>query len=86
MQEIDVQQEERDNRAARTPVDRLVLVCHGIGQAMTASNIAKDAACFRGVLQQLSQVCRLSKIWLMVLALAMRSPPFLQLLSSLWGT
>lgn len=61
MQEIDVQQEERDNRAASTPVDRLVLVCHGIGQAMTASNIAKDAACFRGVLQQMSQVRRLSK-------------------------
>ena len=59
VQEIDMQQEERDNRAARTPVDRLVLVCHGIGQAMTASNIAKDAGCFRGVLQQMSQVRRL---------------------------
>ena len=34
--EVDARAEEADNFAARTPVDRLVLVVHGIGQARAA--------------------------------------------------
>lgn len=54
--EIDLKQEETDNYCARVPVNRLVLVCHGIGQKLALSNIAQDATCMRLMMRQMSQV------------------------------
>lgn len=45
-----------DNYCARVPVNRLVLVCHGIGQKLALSNIANDATCMRLMMRQMSQV------------------------------
>lgn len=39
--EADVRQEELDDASAGTPVSRLVLVVHGIGQKLEAANIAQ---------------------------------------------
>lgn len=41
--------------AVATPVTRLVLIVHGIGQTLSASNIAQDAANFKAVLRQVEQ-------------------------------
>ena len=38
--EVDAKQEDIDNAAARLPVTHLVLCVHGIGQNLTAANIA----------------------------------------------
>lgn len=54
--EVDVKQEQLDDYAASTPVDRLILCCHGIGQALTNSNIATDATEMRILLRQLCLV------------------------------
>jgi hypothetical protein len=39
--EADLRQEELDEEAAGTPVSRLVLIVHGIGQKLQGANIAQ---------------------------------------------
>ena len=41
--EADLKAEEGYEAAAATPVSRLVLIVHGIGQTLAAANIAQDA-------------------------------------------
>jgi len=43
--EVDAKQEDIDNAAARLPITHLVLCVHGIGQNLTAANIAGGRAC-----------------------------------------
>ncbi len=43
--EVDAKQEDIDNAAARLPVTHLVLCVHGIGQNLTAANIAGEPLC-----------------------------------------
>eukprot|EP00887_Chlorella_sp_A99_P003527 scaffold7.g3527.t1 len=50
--EADLRREEAHEAAAATPVRRLVLLVHGIGQTLSSANIAQDAASFRAVLAQ----------------------------------
>ena len=44
VQEADPQAEEMEEAAANQPVNRLLLVVHGIGQNLTGSNIAGETA------------------------------------------
>lgn len=49
--EADLKQEEADNAAAAAPPTHLLLAVHGIGQMLSAANIAADAACLRAGLR-----------------------------------
>lgn len=47
--EVDARAEEADDAAASAPIDRLLLVVHGIGQKLSGASIVDDAASLRAL-------------------------------------
>lgn len=49
-----MKQEEVDNFCAQTPISRLVLVVHGVGQTLSAANIIEDTHAMRNIVRKMT--------------------------------